>query len=360
MRDQFLMVNDNKVAWTGEDHTGSQRIAMRTGSETYLLFGDHLASSILLVRGEGTVAEKAYYLPWGGTRGGETISSSAYAYTGQMREGDIYYYGARWYDPSIGRFMQADTIVPLQVQGTQAFDRYAYVNNNPLRFTDPSGNRVCDDYYGSGCNVISPLPINYQDLISRVYGVNLDSKTSFSNEQQKVIHDALSLISYGAQEHYDLPGSRWVIATFGGTLISHGGWAADLLNCSVTLPNTIQLQDGFDSTFIYVIVHEFGHILDNRKSLHGFGTYIGLGPSDLLAVKAGVFQWMPTRFLHFFPEMNGAVIVPNNRFDVANRYGNASSADYFAEGFMLMITNPDLQNIPPPVRDFFSRFLRRR
>jgi RHS repeat-associated protein len=124
----------------GEDHTGSQRIAMRTGSETYLLFGDHLASSILLVRGEGTVAEKAYYLPWGGTRGDETITSTAYAYTGQMREGNIYYYGARWYDPSIGRFMQADTIVPLQVQGTQAFDRYAYVNNNPVNGTDPTGN----------------------------------------------------------------------------------------------------------------------------------------------------------------------------------------------------------------------------
>ena len=35
--------------------------------------------------------------------------------------------------------MQADTIVPLQVQGTQALDRYAYVNNNPLRYVDPGG-----------------------------------------------------------------------------------------------------------------------------------------------------------------------------------------------------------------------------
>ena len=33
-------------------------------------------------------------------------------------------------EPSIGRFMQADTIVP-PTQGTQAFDRYAYVNNCP-------------------------------------------------------------------------------------------------------------------------------------------------------------------------------------------------------------------------------------
>ena len=83
-----------------------------------------------------------------------------------MQEGDICFYNASWpqvreaqrrgFDPLLGRFMQADTIVPLQVQGTQAFDRYAYVNNNPLRYTDPSGNRACDDYYGNGCNVISP------------------------------------------------------------------------------------------------------------------------------------------------------------------------------------------------------------
>ncbi|NLB71838.1 MAG: hypothetical protein GX797_07540, partial [Chloroflexi bacterium] len=101
------------------------------GSETYLLFGDHLASSILLVRGEGTVAEKAYYLPWGGTRGDETVTSTAYAYTGQKQEGDIYYYNARWpkvpeakpkgFDPDIGRFMQAGTIVPLQVGSVAYF-----------------------------------------------------------------------------------------------------------------------------------------------------------------------------------------------------------------------------------------------
>ena len=112
----------------------------------------------MLVKADGTIAEKAYYLPWGGERGNTSITSTDYGYTGQMREGDIYYYGARWYDPAIGRFMQADTIVPLQVQGTQAFDRYAYVNNNPLRYTDPSGHyyQECgDDNYGR-CGTIPP------------------------------------------------------------------------------------------------------------------------------------------------------------------------------------------------------------
>ena len=69
-----------------------------------------------------------------------------------MQEGDICFYNASWpqvheaqrrgFDPSIGRFMQADTIVPLQVQGTLAFDRYAYINNNPLRYRVEDGHWV--------------------------------------------------------------------------------------------------------------------------------------------------------------------------------------------------------------------------
>jgi len=46
------------------------------------------------------------------------------------------FYNARWYDSQLGRFTQADSIVPGGVQG---YDRYAYVNNNPVNGTDPSG-----------------------------------------------------------------------------------------------------------------------------------------------------------------------------------------------------------------------------
>ena len=34
---------------------------------------------------------------------------------------------------------QADTIIPERLQGTQAWDRYAYANNNPVKYNDPSG-----------------------------------------------------------------------------------------------------------------------------------------------------------------------------------------------------------------------------
>jgi hypothetical protein len=50
----------------------------------------------------------------------------------------LYYYGARFYDPALGRFASPDSIIP-QTQGTQAWDRYSYTFNNPVKYNDPSG-----------------------------------------------------------------------------------------------------------------------------------------------------------------------------------------------------------------------------
>ncbi len=48
------------------------------------------------------------------------------------------YYGARYYDAGLGRFISADTIVP-SAGNPQSLNRYAYVLNNPLKYTDPTG-----------------------------------------------------------------------------------------------------------------------------------------------------------------------------------------------------------------------------
>jgi len=50
---------------------------------------------------------------------------------------------ARMYDAVLGRFLQADTIIQFP-ESTQGYNRYTYVNNNPLSFTDPSGNSLVD------------------------------------------------------------------------------------------------------------------------------------------------------------------------------------------------------------------------
>ncbi len=59
---------------------------------------------------------------------------------------------ARRYDPALGRFIQPDTLVP-DPGDPQALNRYSYVGNNPVRYTDPSGHRVVEDNFGAyGCN----------------------------------------------------------------------------------------------------------------------------------------------------------------------------------------------------------------
>ncbi len=52
--------------------------------------------------------------------------------------GGLYFYNARYYDPALGRFISADTIVP-QPGNPQSLNRYSYADNNALRFTDPTG-----------------------------------------------------------------------------------------------------------------------------------------------------------------------------------------------------------------------------
>ncbi|MGQ0593543.1 MAG: RHS repeat-associated core domain-containing protein, partial [Gammaproteobacteria bacterium] len=47
-------------------------------------------------------------------------------------------FGARWYDPRIGRFLAIDP-AGFDPQNPQSFNRYAYANNNPYRYVDPDG-----------------------------------------------------------------------------------------------------------------------------------------------------------------------------------------------------------------------------
>ncbi|MEK6754354.1 MAG: RHS repeat-associated core domain-containing protein [Chloroflexota bacterium] len=118
----------------------------KNGTLTYLL-GDHLGSTSLTTDSSGNLVSELRYKPWGETRYSSGTTATSYRYTGQREEAGfgLYFYNARWMDPVLGRFVQADTIVPGGVQG---LDRYAYVNNSPMNYVDPSGHTpVCGFSY---------------------------------------------------------------------------------------------------------------------------------------------------------------------------------------------------------------------
>ena len=103
---------------------------------------DHIGSSNVITDGSGNVARIYEYTPYGLTAGEprDYTYNTDYRFTGKLFDTDtgLYYYGARYYDPELGRFIQPDTIVPYP-DDPQSFNRYAYARNNPIRYVDPTG-----------------------------------------------------------------------------------------------------------------------------------------------------------------------------------------------------------------------------
>jgi RHS repeat-associated protein len=132
----------------------------------FYLYSDHLGSASLLVNGSNNpvAGSRTWYLPFGGYRPGsapsQTITDRDFTGQRENMELGLLYYNARFYAPYINRFLSADSIVP-DPANPQSFNRYSYVLNRPLSFTDPTGHRPssgCDDY--EGCSVPDELGAN--------------------------------------------------------------------------------------------------------------------------------------------------------------------------------------------------------
>ena len=67
----------------------------------------------------------------------------------------LYYHGARYYDPTIGRFISPDTVVPSEMN-PQTLNRYSYVINNPLKYGDPSGRFLVMEDGGGSARIDDP------------------------------------------------------------------------------------------------------------------------------------------------------------------------------------------------------------
>jgi len=124
-------------------HMGSM-VASKTNSEnTVYYIQDHLGSNMKIVDGQLEQQDNKYY-PFGETQTtGE--SENDYKYTGKEldQESGLYYYGARYYKPEVGRFMQPDMVIG-GLDDPLSLNRYAYVKNNPIRYIDVTGNAGSD------------------------------------------------------------------------------------------------------------------------------------------------------------------------------------------------------------------------
>jgi len=102
--------------------------------------------SIVITGTAETKVEDVQYLPFGETRTDAGYLSVNHKFTSQELDAEtgLYYYGARYYNQVLGRFISPDTIVP-DYMNPQSLNRYSYVLNNPLYYKDPTGH-----YYDMG------------------------------------------------------------------------------------------------------------------------------------------------------------------------------------------------------------------
>jgi len=114
-------------------YANGQRVAMRENSTVYYLLTDHLGSTAITANSSGNRVAELRYKAWGETRYTWGTTPTSYKFTGQRLDEStgLYYYGARYYDAALGRFIQADTLVP-EPGNPQSLNRYAYANNSPL------------------------------------------------------------------------------------------------------------------------------------------------------------------------------------------------------------------------------------
>ena len=105
-------------------------IAKEENSEITYYHKDNLGSTRTVTNEFGEVIESNTYLPYG-----ENLDSSRETFTFTGKELDssgLQYFGARYYDPSIGRFITIDPI-------WDGINHYEYAASNPVKFVDPDG-----------------------------------------------------------------------------------------------------------------------------------------------------------------------------------------------------------------------------
>ena len=117
------------------------RNSARSMSSTHYYLQDHQGNNRVVLNQNGTVEEVNHYYPFGGLFASST-HVQPYKYNGKeldTKNGLNWYdYGARHYDPALGRFTTIDPMA----EKYYSMSAYAYCGNNPVKYIDPDGKKI--------------------------------------------------------------------------------------------------------------------------------------------------------------------------------------------------------------------------
>jgi RHS repeat-associated protein len=268
--------------WKNYYFQGAARLALRVqvngvGDQVYYLLTDHLGSTTVSYRSDGGETKTQSYKPWGEVRQEGNSLPTDRTFTGQRwEEVGLYYFNARWYDSSLGRFVQADTVIPNPFFAT-AYDRYAYVYNSVMRFTDPTGHRCSE---AGECYQPKPLRplVKFTAEKGQKWGKEQDTILDAANDVGAGMARSLNREKWELWKNGDLStlpprisGRQAFLMTFGGPVTfnrvnaqgDNGAWGEAQFGTT-----TINVFSNASPSQLIShprwAVHEMGHTFENR------------------------------------------------------------------------------------------------
>ncbi len=162
---------------------------------------DHLHSTAIETDQNGNKSQHYEYMAYGQDRFTESATAFPLSrrYTSQVKDEDtgLYYYGARYYDPQLGSFIQPDDAIP-DIFKPQGYNRYSYALDNPFKFVDRNGHapQLTTITYDPGTG---RAQLGYVDQhFGQDYGIGLH--TPLEKPTLLAAHDALNA---AAEATYD-------------------------------------------------------------------------------------------------------------------------------------------------------------
>lgn len=130
------------IAWVDVSAAGGSNPEAVEALQPIYYHTDALGSPAAETNAAGVVVKRTRYEPYGGPLDG-TYSDKP-GYTGHVADAttQLNYMQQRYYDPMLGRFLSVDP-VDVDRESGSFFNRFAYANNNPFRYTDPDGRMAC-------------------------------------------------------------------------------------------------------------------------------------------------------------------------------------------------------------------------
>jgi RHS repeat-associated protein len=119
---------------------GIETFASKKGTNKYFYHNDHLGGVNVITDIAGTRVQLNEYDPWGSVSRAVGSIDPTHRFNGKELDPEtgLYYYGGRYYDPEISRFISPDPFVQNPFD-PQNLNRYSYVINNPQNYIDPDG-----------------------------------------------------------------------------------------------------------------------------------------------------------------------------------------------------------------------------